>query len=194
MRRLCLAAGYRDADIALVNANRCRSKANAAPTVSQVRACRPFVLRTIEVLRPAFVFALGANAAKGLTNIGNASVTSLRGKAVLVPGLSGVPSDGVSFGPLPAPVVYVTYHPVAILHGASHLESRIVEDLKRVNLPSLPYPTDGIPSGKILAIDAEWDALGKLLCVALASTAEAMIVRPEPIDLDTETNGVSVRP
>jgi uracil-DNA glycosylase family 4 len=184
LQRLWKLAGYRDVDIALHNAVRCRPPGNATPTVSQMRACRPFVLRTIEVLRPHVIIGLGTTAAKSLTNLGNASVTSCRGRLLQVPGLSPVGAAG----PEPLPTVYVTYHPAAILHGASHLADKIVEDLRRPMLPAVTHPTVELPSGRILAFDTEWAPDGTILTVALSDATKAIAF--ENLDLGSPSNGV----
>lgn len=174
LRRLWTAAGYRDIDIALTNAVRCRPKNNATPTMSQVRACRPFVLRAIKVLRPSSVIGLGAVAAKSLTNRGNASVGASRGRKLQVPGLwTEDPMDGETL-PRGLPQVYVTYHPAAILHGASHLADEIVKDLRRVGSGALPHPTDDTPCGKTLAFDTEYAPDGTILTIALSDALKAI--------------------
>ena len=163
LRRMLQAAGFEDVDAAFHNAVRCRPPNNSTPSMSQVRACRPFVLRVIEVLRPTIIFALGTTAARSLLNSGDSTVTSLRGRQCYV-----------VLGELSAPS-WVTYHPAAILHGSSHLEAKIVEDLKRPYTNVLAYPTVAIPTARErIAIDTEWDKRGNLLCVSLANRCEAI--------------------
>lgn len=187
--RMLRSAGYEDVDVALHNANRCRPPNNQTPSMLQVRACRPFVLRTIEVLKPKLVIALGTTAARSLLNDGQATVTKLRGRRLGMPGMPEAAIEGVGNHPSASPgsdslrdhpPLWITYHPAAILHGASHLEQRIVEDLKRPYEESLPYPLDAEPiRRKVLAVDAEWDKSGVLLCIALANRTEAITFEEE---------------
>lgn len=130
------------------------------------------------------VIGLGANAAKSLTNVGNASVTGLRGRLLQVPGLVLEAGVGV-------PAVYATYHPDAVLHGASHLAERIVEDLQRPLKPTLEHPAEEAPSGKILAFDTEYDKLGTVLTVALSDATKAIAFEPTVIEA-FGTDGVPV--
>lgn len=147
LRELWHCAGYEDVDIALVNAVRCRPRGNATPRMVQVRACRPFLLRVLEVLRPRGVLGVGATAARALLDDGSVNVTVLRGRRIEVPGLELRPPEGC----------YVTYHPAAVLRGAPHLRSRIVEDLARFGRGELPHPDEAIPSSpRVLGLDTEF--------------------------------------
>lgn len=141
LRRLWLEAGYRDNDIAYAFAVRCAPKRGATPSMSSVRACRPFVLRAIDLLHPAAVIGLGGTALRSLTNRGDSNVTNARGR-LLVTDIK-VPC-------------FITYDPSAILRGGAQYHSRILEDLKAVFEPVLEGPTLGIPSGNIIAIDTEF--------------------------------------
>lgn len=198
LRDLYRTAGFNERDIALVNAVRCRPVDNATPSMSQVRACRSFVLRTIEVLRPRIIVGLGGSALRALTNHGDNNVTRNRGRLLTVPGLrvdlqgsvsaasdggTDTPTGRMSADEVPAsddpkpgysPVVYCTYHPAAILHGASHLAKRIVDDLQRANKPSTEYPSVGAPTGNVVAIDTEFAPDGSLLTVATANATQSL--------------------
>lgn len=70
---------------------------NRKPTEIEMRACLPFVLTEIDIVRPQCIVALGATAAEGLGLQG--SVGNLRGKTHEV---SGIPT-------------VVTYHPSYVL-------------------------------------------------------------------------------
>src|SRR5438034_487520 len=80
-------AGYADTDVAFVNAVRCRPRNNATPSMYQVRACRPFLLRTIGLVVPRVVLGLGGSALRSLTNDGANNVTAARGRILTVTGL-----------------------------------------------------------------------------------------------------------
>lgn len=160
--RLLRRAGYTKRDVALVNACRCRPPQNATPTMRQIRACRPFLLRVLHALRPACVVALGATALRAITNDGRAAqVTAARGRRLPVPGLETPPP------------VYGTYHPSAVLRGAQQYEHAIVADLQRASWPEISGPEDRVPAGSVLAVDTEFALPGTLLTLAVASPEHA---------------------
>ncbi len=163
-------AELREDDVALHNAVRCRPPGNRTPSMSEVRACRAFVLEAITRLRPAYVIGLGVAAVRALTNSGDASVTGLRGRRINIPGLR----DGEE-GLSKAPLVYVTYHPSAILHGHAEYYKEIVDDLKRIGHPFLALPADELPTGNIVSGDMEWrrDQNGEVICAGLANGSSA---------------------
>lgn len=165
LRELFRASGLRGNDVALVNACRCRPRNNDTPTMQQVRHCRPFLLRAITQLQPRWVVAFGATAARALLDRGSASVTDLRGRPVVLrfPGLE-IP-------------VKVTYHPAAVIRGATHLKERIVEDLKRVRTTDrrdLVIVSED-PKDKVLSIDTEYGPNHELLTIAVAGAREARV-------------------
>jgi hypothetical protein len=84
LRRLGTKAGYEEGDIALVPATRC---AIDDPSMAQIRACRPFLLQALHVLKPKNILAIGANAMRALRNDGQTNVTKNRGKEITIPGL-----------------------------------------------------------------------------------------------------------
>ena len=110
-------AGFAPEDIALVNAVRCRPKNNAKPTMKQIRACRPFLLRVIQQLKPELIITFGGSALKAITNDGaNQNVTENRGRVITNSSISAR--------------IYATYHPSSVLRGNLHHGPRIVEDLR----------------------------------------------------------------
>ena len=74
------AAGYVERDIAIIPPIRCQT--TKAPSVAQLRACRPFLLKAIDALSPKFVLGLGAVALRALTNKSDANLTRARGKLI----------------------------------------------------------------------------------------------------------------
>lgn len=140
-------AGYKKEDIAFTNAVRCRPPGNATPNMTQIRACRPFLLTTIQTLRPKYVFLLGASALRSALNMGSgANVTENRGKWLTIPGLTGR-----------KPKVLCTYHPSAILHGAVSLRDLIIDDLQRPTWKTLPWPKVASPKNrKVVGFDTEF--------------------------------------
>ena len=202
LRRLWRAAGVQDVDVAVVNAVRCRPVGNATPTMSQVRACRPFLLRTISTLKPRFVVGLGGTALRALTNGAASNVTRARGRQLSVPGLSGnvalSPGVAEAAGELPEtpgstpvsplsgsvlPRVSVTYHPAAILHGSTALAAEIENDLRRLAEPLVGHPPSAsVPPARVLAVDTEYAPAGRLLTVGLSDGRVASATEEDFVD------------
>jgi DNA polymerase len=80
LTRIWQNAGYGDADIAMVSAIRCSPGAKTTPSMKQIRACRPYLLRVIAALKPKYVLAMGATALRALKNDGVTNITRGRGK------------------------------------------------------------------------------------------------------------------
>ncbi|MDR7528658.1 MAG: uracil-DNA glycosylase family protein [Armatimonadota bacterium] len=77
LRRIVERLGVRPA---LTNAVRCGGPDNARPTMAQVRACRPVLLRTIAELRPEVVVLAGETAVRSALNNGSVKVAAVRGR------------------------------------------------------------------------------------------------------------------
>jgi uracil-DNA glycosylase len=73
-------AGFRDSDVARIPSTRC--SAGGKPSMAQLRACRPFLLKAIECLKPTYVLGLGAIALRALTNQSSANLTKARGALI----------------------------------------------------------------------------------------------------------------
>jgi len=156
---LLVRAGYGPTDVAMVNAVRCRPGDNRTPHMPEVRACRPFLARVIQRLRPQYLIALGVTAAKSLSNE-DVSVTKLRGRLSKVAG-----GLDVQFT--------TTYHPTAVLHGKPELEPIILDDLRWPFKPELQRPDWGVSQGSTSGLDTEWGADHQLLTVGLANPTTA---------------------
>ena len=95
---------------------------NRAPLISEVNACRPYLIRQVEVIQPAVILCLGNAAAKGVIDA-TFNITEQRGKWF----------DG-PFGSR----LIATYHPAFILRrggagsGARELKKMVWEDIKMV--------------------------------------------------------------
>ncbi|MBH9552232.1 uracil-DNA glycosylase [Inhella gelatinilytica] len=85
----------------IANAVKCRPPGNRTPTPEELAACRPYLLRQIELLQPRIIVALGRVAVQSLLGQEGA-LGSLRGR--------------VHPGPLGVPVV-VSYHPSYLLRN-----------------------------------------------------------------------------
>ncbi len=79
---------------------KCRPPGNRTPEPSETAACRPYLDRQIELLRPRIVIALGKSAATTLLDV-DATIGSLRGR---VHDYRGIP-------------LVVTYHPAYLLRN-----------------------------------------------------------------------------
>lgn len=90
---------------------------NRAPNEKEIAASMPIISKEIELIRPSVIVALGATAARGLLNSGQAPLSSLRGKFH-------------RFMDIP---VRATYHPSYLLRTESLGERRKVwEDMLAV--------------------------------------------------------------
>ena len=102
------------------------------PTVWQVRACRPWLVSELSMVRPRIIVCLGATAAQALIGRG-VRVTQARGRPI--------PSTL-------APQVYATLHPSAVLRatddGAREAAmARLVDDLSTVARQQAERPGEG---------------------------------------------------
>lgn len=150
LRELWRQAGWKDVDVACMR--EVRTLADA--TMSQIRACRPFLLRALEVLKPEIVIALGTEALHAVTNLGKGSVLENRGALLDVPGYSEDTR------------IFCTYHPKSCNSGGDvQLEKRILEDLERHKWPILEWPFVAPISKheKLLGVDFEYSPSGELL-------------------------------
>lgn len=96
------------------------------PNLTEVVACRPWLLAEIEALRPRIIVCLGATAAQSLLGMAF-RVSSQRGKVLQLP------SD-LDLHVAPEPAVVATVHPSAVLRDRSgrHDEAYLafVDDLR----------------------------------------------------------------
>ena len=90
----------RGRNVYIANVLKCRPPNNRAPEQSESDACRPYLERQIELIRPKLIVVLGKSAASLLLNT-DATIASLRGR---VHQYRGVP-------------LVVTYHPAYLLRN-----------------------------------------------------------------------------
>ena len=153
-------AGVSKADIAFAPVLRCHT---SKPKMKHVRACAPFVYRTVKLLDPDYVFAMGPHAAKSLANTGSpGSLPSKRGRRL----------QSAQEKPF-------TYYRMASLHqlGTAPAEvQRFKEDLKRISLPLLKPVSVGLPKGDgFIGFDTEFTPT-EVLCGAVADNTAAITV------------------
>lgn len=77
--RILQAAGFRREEVFITNVVMCRPPNNRVPTDAEVAACRPYLERKIELIRPRIVVALGATAVRALIHP-RARITQVRGE------------------------------------------------------------------------------------------------------------------
>lgn len=151
------AVGLTPQDVAFVPALRCQESEEPKPTMTQIRACRPFLVYAIDKLQPKRILAMGADAIKGVTNDGrNNSVVDHRGKPLPVPGTT---HKTLAFG---------TYSPAAVLGGGYQFEPRIEEDVNRLTWEQTPYPKDAPIKNGVCAFDSEYAKDKTLLTVGFS--------------------------
>lgn len=92
----------REKNVYVANIIKCRPPGNRNPRPEEVAACRPFLLRQIEFIKPLSILAVGKHAAQALLGV-EAPLVSMRGQTYTLPH----PGHTV-------PVV-VTYHPAYLL-------------------------------------------------------------------------------
>lgn len=100
MDRLLLSVGFPRSEVFICNVLKCRPPGNRNPLPEEIEACSPFMLRQVELVRPAVIIAFGTFAAQTLLGTRD-SLRHLRGRTHLYEGY---------------PLV-VTYHPAALLRN-----------------------------------------------------------------------------
>jgi uracil-DNA glycosylase family 4 len=159
-------AGYLKTDIAYTAAVRCQW--GKAPTMKQLRCCRPFVIRAIDLLEPQHVFGLGASAMRSLTNEGKmTNIGKLRGRPITIH-----TGDDIR-------KCYATYSPTLVLAGGLNYKTRILEDFKRQTQEDVPYPALTLPDGSYVSVDTEYAPDKSLLTVGVANSFQAVSAEPK---------------
>ncbi len=87
-------------DVFIANVLKHRPPGNRTPAPAEVKACLPFLVRQVEIIRPAVILALGLSAAQALLETKD-PIGKLRGREHRYHGI---------------PVI-VTYHPAALLRN-----------------------------------------------------------------------------
>lgn len=105
-------AGLLRPEVYITNAVKCRPPENRTPRPDELRACRPYLLRQVEALRPAVIVTLGA-----------AALRSVVGSTRPIRDLEGA---RLALGDVP---VIATYHPAG--RRGRPMVRRLVEDLRR---------------------------------------------------------------
>ncbi len=100
LTKILEAIGFKREDVFICNVLKHRPPANRNPTSDEISACRPFLLRQLELLQPKVILALGTFAAQTLLET-DSPIGKLRG---LEHRYHGIP-------------LVATYHPAALLRN-----------------------------------------------------------------------------
>jgi DNA polymerase len=106
-------AGIERSQVFITNVVKCRPPGNRVPEEDEVAACRPYLERQIELIRPKVICILGRTAYSSL--LGGGSITANRGKIVEKAGQK----------------YFLTIHPAAAIYRKS-LVSVLESDLKKL--------------------------------------------------------------
>ncbi|SFF44346.1 DNA polymerase [Fontimonas thermophila] len=107
----------RHENVFIANVVKCRPPGNRDPEADEVEACRPYLDRQIELVKPRLIVALGRVAAQRLLGT-DLPLSRLRGPMY-------------RYGPQQTPV-FVTYHPAYLLRSPRE-KAKSWEDLKQIH-------------------------------------------------------------
>jgi len=99
----------------ITNIVKCRPPNNRPPRVSERKACMPYLIRQMDLVRPAIICPMGNTALNAL--VGGLPIGEIHGKVI--------EKEGVAYLPL--------YHPAAARYDAS-LEGVLFMDFKALGL------------------------------------------------------------
>ncbi|CAN5147687.1 hypothetical protein BH20ACI2_BH20ACI2_28330 [soil metagenome] len=108
------AMGFRREDVFIGNINRCRPPGNRQPLPIETEACRPFLLREVEAIKPKVIVVLGNTATQNLLGI-KTPISKIRGQFQDYFGVKVMP----------------TFHPAYLLRDP-HKKREVWEDMKKV--------------------------------------------------------------
>ena len=168
--------GLERAEVAFMPVLRC--KPTKTPSMAQIRACSPFVLRAVTLLQPGTILAMGPNAVKSLSNSGKSQpVARLRGRVQtakyiehdIKPEHSDIINSIKEFS-------YGVTSSLAQLGSSPNETARFREDVARLSQPVLQYPKIGVPRDtEYLGFDTEFSP-EKVLCGAVSDQIHALTV------------------
>ena len=119
-------------EVYICNTIKCRPPENRDPKPSEKQACRHFLAKQLEIIKPEIIVALGSHAAKGLLGV-DKPIGQLRGKFHDFYAQQG--AKPIKLMP--------TYHPSYLLRNYNYdSRKRVWEDMQAVlNELNLPVPT-----------------------------------------------------
>ena len=124
LTRIIEAMGLKRQDVYICNILKCRPPGNRNPKPAEIRACEPFLLQQLDVIRPKVICTLGTFAAKTLLDT-DVPISLLRGKFHAYHGIKLMP----------------TYHPAYLLRNPGS-KKQVWEDvqviMKELNIQVRP--------------------------------------------------------
>ena len=108
LTRLLGEIGLRREGVYVTNVIRCRPPGNRDPLPDEIEACRPYLMGTLELVRPRIIVTLGNFATRVILDR-QVSISRVRGQRFEVDGRTVVP----------------TFHPAAILRGGGEAGSQM---------------------------------------------------------------------
>ena len=128
LNRIIAACGMTREEVFICNILRCRPPGNRQPKPDEAANCRPFLDRTLELVKPKFICCLGASAAKYLLGV-STSIGKMRGKFYDYNGMT----------------VICTYHPSFLLRSETPEPKRQVWEDMQLLLKKMgkPIPQHG---------------------------------------------------
>ncbi|RLF63418.1 MAG: uracil-DNA glycosylase [Thermoplasmata archaeon] len=108
-------------DVYITNVVKCRPPENREPTDNEIMACKPYLIRQINVLKPKIIVCLGRISSKTISQMFNVRFTSMSN------------DHGRLFeSPIRPIKIFFTYHPAAALYNRIKLRD-LEEDFKILN-------------------------------------------------------------
>lgn len=114
LTKLLASIGFRREDVYITNVLKCRPPGNRDPLPEEIEACKPLLLKQLEIIKPKIVVTLGSFAARAIL-----------GKTVSMSKIHGQLIEGESF------LIFPTYHPAAALYTRATLAS-LEEDFRKL--------------------------------------------------------------
>lgn len=117
LTRIIQAMGFQREEVYIANVIKCRPPENRTPKPDEVKACSPYLVKQIELIKPRVIVALGKVAAEFLLNT-NKSMSEIRG----------------NFGQYAGIPVMPTFHPSYLVRneGNKEIKKMVWEDMKKV--------------------------------------------------------------
>lgn len=117
LTRIIQAMGFEREEVYIANVIKCRPPENRTPKPDEVKACSPYLVKQIELVKPRVIVALGKVAAEFLLQT-NKSMSELRG----------------NFGEYAGIPVMPTFHPSYLVRneGNKEIKRMVWEDMKKV--------------------------------------------------------------
>ncbi len=115
LTKILEAIGLSRDEVFIANILKCRPPGNRKPEPAEVQQCEPYLMKQIELIKPAFILILGLTALDTLLKEGKHKMGEMRGKVLDYCGTKMV----------------VTYHPAALLRNPNWKKAAW-EDVKKL--------------------------------------------------------------